>query len=256
MPIIPTRVGRLSSCLVLSALALQGFVVPANARHKGLDSPSSSKGSRGSKKDVAKSSNSSKRSKGSKYGCAYSTKASKAFGNSKGKGNSGVLFADPLIAAVCPWAEPDFVTPLDQSLASTQKIPECVIEEFKEAFEANKGTVLNTGDYSVGDFSEINGAIEELTSLMNGGLLEPYPTPDYELGETDPEPYPFRTALPVLDTAKCNYYQKPYAIFIPATYEDAAVSTNCSCKGDELTIRWILARIYELFLVDHCTGYH
>lgn len=109
-------------------------------------------------------------------------------------------------------------------MASIQKIPEDVINDFKAAFERNGGTVLNTRTYPDGDFAEINGAINELQGLVNSGLLEAYPTPAYELGETEPEPYPFRTALPNLDSRKCNFLQKPYAIFVPATYEDAAVS--------------------------------
>mmetsp|Transcript_18261 Transcript_18261/g.26783 ORF Transcript_18261/g.26783 Transcript_18261/m.26783 type:complete len:522 (-) Transcript_18261:207-1772(-) len=70
--------------------------------------------------------------------------------------------------------------------------------------------------------------------MIKGLGLGPYPTPFYELNssvdvETEgfrgcdvcspPEPYPIRTALPLMAQPRCP--QQPYVVFLPATYEDA-----------------------------------
>jgi len=89
--------------------------------------------------------------------------------------------------------------------------------------------------------------VEEIGNLLADGLdpvVEAFDTPEYEgpLGVdtfetgpgnsgfkgcancTLPEPYPFRTTLPKIDMPRCP--QLPYAVFVPATVEDAAIAIS------------------------------
>lgn len=126
-----------------------------------------------------------------------------------------LTFDDPPLPSICPADVPE-----------EQKIPENVLLNKKAEFEANNGTVLLVDSCPQGDECgpyDIVAQIQQVSERLN---WEAYPTPDYELeGElTPPEPYVFRTALPVMAGLRCNANQMPYAGFIPSTYQDASVS--------------------------------
>ena len=96
--------------------------------------------------------------------------------------------------------------------------------------------------------------VQQLQQKLASDEWEAFDTPSYELGDEDfgkdigfgfgactldedpegcspPEPYPLRTNLPKMAQPRC--FQDPYAIFVPATYEDAAKAIDTIREHDE-----------------------
>jgi len=153
---------------------------------------------------------------------------------------------DPAYPQICP-SEP-----------SDPKIPEKILKKLDKGFRSNGGAVLTRqGDYSDLDLLErVRMSTDDYISQIERKLSSPaawesFDTPLYEFGDTTvgddigagfntcrgegpctpPEPYPFRTNLPRMAQPRC--LQDPYVVFVPATYEDAALAIKTLGDYDE-----------------------
>jgi len=156
-----------------------------------------------------------------------SGKREKLSGNNKSKKSSsgGYFLSSPDNPVLC--TAPSFDGP---------KIPGVVLADVNLGFRSNGGavftrdstndpldpfdrTVLATDDWPAFDtpYYEFDPDANTNTGPGNSG----YKGCDVC---SPPEPYPLRTALPKIAMPRCP--QSPYAIFVPATYEDAATAVN------------------------------
>uniref|UniRef100_A0A7S2MEF3 FAD-binding PCMH-type domain-containing protein n=1 Tax=Helicotheca tamesis TaxID=374047 RepID=A0A7S2MEF3_9STRA len=142
---------------------------------------------------------------------------------------------DPTYPALCP---------IDKaSLRSGSKIPPEVLQSAHDTFSTNGGAVF-TYDWKNEDiFDRTVEVTDNYVAQIESLGYTAFETPDYEFNPdananvgpgpsgfrgcdvcSPPEPYPFRTVLPKIAMPRCA--QTPYALFIPATYEDAASAIN------------------------------
>lgn len=117
------------------------------------------------------------------------------------------FFKDPPLPSVCAAKPPQ-----------NPKIPKSLLLKKKKLFETNGGTILLTDNCPTDE--QCGPYIVDMIQKQPNWV--PYPTPEYEEDRTPPEPYPFRTALPILSSLRCNVNQMPYVVFIPNTNHDAA----------------------------------